>query len=90
MTINHATTLSPAVVITGALTGIGKAWPLELDRRGFLVFAGVRSDAAAAQLRAEASARLTPVVIDVTVADSIAAAAKTVGEAVGAAGLPGW
>ena len=53
------------------------------------MFAGVRTDAAAAQLREEASARLTPVVIDVTVADTIAAAAKTVGEAVGASGLAG-
>ena len=80
---------SPAVVITGASTGIGKACALELDRRGFRVFAGVRTDAAAEQLRAEASARLTPVLIDVTAADTIAAAAKKVAEATGDAGLAG-
>ena len=38
---------------------------------------------------AEASARLTPVLIDVTEAETIAAATKTVGEAVGVAGLAG-
>ena len=52
--------------ITGASTGIGKACAIELDRRGFRVFAGVRSDEAAQRLRAEASDRLTPVRIDVT------------------------
>ena len=81
--------LFPAVVITGASTGIGKACAIELDRRGFHVFAGVRTEAAAEQLRAEASPRLTPLLIDVTVADSIAAAAKKVAEATGDAGLAG-
>jgi NAD(P)-dependent dehydrogenase (short-subunit alcohol dehydrogenase family) len=79
----------PAVVITGASTGIGEACALELDRRGFRVFAGVRSAAAAEKLRAEASSRLTPIMIDVTDAASIAAAAKTVGESMGDAGLAG-
>jgi NAD(P)-dependent dehydrogenase (short-subunit alcohol dehydrogenase family) len=79
----------PAVVITGASTGIGRACAIELDRRGFHVFAGVRTASAAEQLRAEASARLTLVVIDVTEADTIAAAAKTVAEAVGDVGIAG-
>jgi NAD(P)-dependent dehydrogenase (short-subunit alcohol dehydrogenase family) len=78
-----------AMLITGASTGIGKACALELDRRGFRVFAGVRNDSAAAQLLAEASSRLTPITIDVTVADTIAAAAKMVAESVGDAGLAG-
>ncbi|MFZ1934898.1 MAG: SDR family NAD(P)-dependent oxidoreductase [Thermoguttaceae bacterium] len=80
---------SPAVVITGASTGIGRACALELDRRGFRVFAGIRTAAAAQQLRAAASARLTPLTIDVTEADTITAAAKVVAEAVGDAGLAG-
>ena len=79
----------PTVVITGASTGIGEACALELDRRGFRVFAGVRSPTAAAKLRAKASSRLTPVTIDVTDAASIAAAANTVAAAVGDAGLAG-
>ncbi len=57
---------APAVVITGASTGIGEACALELDRRGFRVFAGVRSDAAAEKLEAQASSRLTSLLIDVT------------------------
>ncbi len=65
----------PAVLITGASTGIGEACALELDRRGFLVFAGVRTEAAGQRLREKASSLLTPVMIDVTDAASIAAAA---------------
>ena len=38
---------TPAVVITGASTGIGAASAVELARRGFRVFAGVRKDATA-------------------------------------------
>ncbi len=75
--------------ITGASTGIGKACAIELDRRGFRVFAGVRSDEAARRLRAEASDRLTPVRIDVTDAAEIAAAVEEVSAAVGDAGLAG-
>jgi NAD(P)-dependent dehydrogenase (short-subunit alcohol dehydrogenase family) len=79
----------PAVVITGASTGIGAACALELDRRGFRVFAGVRSEAAARHLKEQASNRLMPVMIDVTDPDGIAAAAGAVAAAVGGAGLAG-
>jgi NAD(P)-dependent dehydrogenase (short-subunit alcohol dehydrogenase family) len=89
MSRNPAASAFPAVVITGASTGIGQACAIELDHRGFYVFAGVRTAAAAEQLRARASARLTPVVLDVTVADTIASAAKTVAAAVGEAGIAG-
>ena len=80
---------TPSVLITGASTGIGEACARELDRRGFRVFAGVRNEAAAERLRAEGSARLVPVSIDVTDADSIAAAAQAVAESVAEAGLDG-
>jgi NAD(P)-dependent dehydrogenase (short-subunit alcohol dehydrogenase family) len=80
---------APAVVITGASTGIGEACSLELDRRGFRVFAGVRSEAAARKLRSLASSCLFPLQIDVTVAESVAAAARLVTETVGEAGLAG-
>lgn len=80
---------SPTVLITGASTGIGRATALLLDRRGWRVFAGVRKDIDADALRAESSARLTPVLLDVTAADHIAAAVATVGECVGQAGLAG-
>ncbi len=79
----------PAVVITGASTGIGAACAVELDRRGFRVFAGVRRDEDAARLQEQASERLMPVMLDVTDADMIAAAAESVQRAVGDAGLAG-
>ena len=78
-----------AVVITGASTGIGAACALALDRRGYRVFAGVRSEESAKNLRNQASNRLTPILIDVTDADQIAAAADTVREATEDAGLAG-
>jgi NAD(P)-dependent dehydrogenase (short-subunit alcohol dehydrogenase family) len=79
----------PAIVITGTSTGIGRASAIELDRRGFRVFAGVRSAAAAEQARAAASGRLTAVEIDVTDPAQIAAAVTTIGEAVGDEGIAG-
>jgi NAD(P)-dependent dehydrogenase (short-subunit alcohol dehydrogenase family) len=65
-----------AVVVTGSSTGIGRACALELDRRGFAVFAGVRKEADAEALRAAGSDRLRPLILDVTEADQIAAAAR--------------
>jgi NAD(P)-dependent dehydrogenase (short-subunit alcohol dehydrogenase family) len=67
-----------AVVITGASTGIGEACALHLDRLGFQVFAGIRQEADAARLRAQASQRLVPVFMDVTDAASIATAVTTI------------
>ncbi len=77
------------VVITGASTGIGKACALDLDARGFTVFATVRREEDAKALEAEASPRLRTLFLDVTDAATIAAAAETVAEAVGAAGVHG-
>jgi NAD(P)-dependent dehydrogenase (short-subunit alcohol dehydrogenase family) len=77
-----------AVVITGASTGIGRACALDLDSRGFKVFAGVRRDEDAERLRTERPS-IEPLRIDVTDADSIAAARDRVAEAVGGAGLAG-
>jgi NAD(P)-dependent dehydrogenase (short-subunit alcohol dehydrogenase family) len=76
-----------AVVITGASTGIGRACTLLLDALGFQVFAGVRKAEDGESLRRATSARLTPVFIDVTDEQSIAAAAKSVSQEVGDAGL---
>jgi NAD(P)-dependent dehydrogenase (short-subunit alcohol dehydrogenase family) len=79
---------SGAVVVTGASTGIGRACALDLDGRGFRVFAGVRRDVDAERLRAERPT-IEPLHIDVTDAEAIAAARDRVSEAVGAAGLAG-
>jgi NAD(P)-dependent dehydrogenase (short-subunit alcohol dehydrogenase family) len=78
-----------AVVITGASTGIGRACALALDALGFRVFAGVRKAEDGESLRRASSARLTPIFIDVTDEQSIAAAAEEVSREVGEAGLVG-
>ena len=65
---------SPAVVITGASSGIGRTTALMLDGLGYRVFAGVRRHADAKSLRDEASQRLRPIRLDVTDGDSIVAA----------------
>jgi NAD(P)-dependent dehydrogenase (short-subunit alcohol dehydrogenase family) len=78
-----------SVVITGASTGIGAACALHLDQRGWRVFAGVRKQGDAEALRAQGSARLTPISLDVTDTVSISTAASAVAGAVGAAGLAG-
>lgn len=77
------------VVITGASTGIGEACALRLDGMGFRVFAGVRRDEDGAALRQKASERLVPIRLEVTSAEEIAAAVRTVEAAVGEAGLGG-
>jgi len=79
----------PSVVITGASTGIGRDAALHLDRNGFRVFAGVRREADAESLQKEASPRLEPLLLDVTDAAAIEAAAKRVDAEVGTAGLAG-
>jgi NAD(P)-dependent dehydrogenase (short-subunit alcohol dehydrogenase family) len=81
--------MSRAVVVTGASTGIGRATALHLDARGFHVFASVRREPDATSLRGEASPRLRTLILDVTDAASLAAAAKEVEAAVGDAGLAG-
>lgn len=78
-----------SVLLTGASTGIGRASALHLDRLGWRVFAGVRREEDAASLRSEASARLQPLMLDVTDANQIAAAAGQIGTEVGEAGLDG-
>jgi NAD(P)-dependent dehydrogenase (short-subunit alcohol dehydrogenase family) len=111
----------PAVVITGASTGIGKTTAMyladkvgrpapvlllsastsalpsrgpNLDPRsvprpqGWQVFAGVRSDKAAADLAA-AGAGITPLIIDVTQQDSISRALRQVQQQLGPEGLAG-
>ncbi|GAB3426113.1 SDR family NAD(P)-dependent oxidoreductase [Flindersiella endophytica] len=69
-----------AIVITGASTGIGRACALALDALGFDVFAGIRREQDGEALRQAGSERLTPVHLDVTQAESIAAVRALVEE----------
>ncbi len=78
-----------SVLVTGSSTGIGRATALRLDLAGWRVFAGVRKEEDADSLRTAGSDRLTPVMLDVTDADAIAAAAALLGNELGGAGLDG-
>ena len=78
-----------AILVTGSSSGIGYHTALDLDKRGFHVFAGVRKVADAERLQAEASPRLTPVIMDVTQPEQIEQAIAQIAETVGDAGLFG-
>lgn len=67
-----------AVVVTGASTGIGRATALHLAKLGFRVYAGVRRTEDADSLRAEGMDRIDPIMLDVTDAESLRAAAERV------------
>jgi NAD(P)-dependent dehydrogenase (short-subunit alcohol dehydrogenase family) len=67
-----------SVLVTGASTGIGRATALRLDGAGWRVFAGVRRQEDAEALVEAGSERLSPLYLDVTDADQIAAAAATI------------
>src|SRR5450755_4213430 len=75
------------VLITGASTGIGRECAAHLAGLGFSILAGVRNDADARQL--EAIGDVKAIRVDVTCADSIAAAAEKVRCVTGDAGLCG-
>jgi NAD(P)-dependent dehydrogenase (short-subunit alcohol dehydrogenase family) len=76
------------VLVTGTSSGIGRACALRLARAGLRVYAGVRRDDDAAQLRA-ASDGITPIRLDVTDSEQIAEAARVLAGAVGERGLDG-
>ncbi|MCC6338554.1 MAG: SDR family NAD(P)-dependent oxidoreductase [Acidimicrobiia bacterium] len=83
------TTIGSTVLVTGASTGIGRATALRLAAAGWRVFAGVRRDADGRALADASAGSLTPVVLDVTDPAQIAAAADSIADAVGGAGLAG-
>jgi NAD(P)-dependent dehydrogenase (short-subunit alcohol dehydrogenase family) len=78
-----------AVVVTGASKGIGRACARRLARLGFRVYAGVRSDVDAEQIRGEGDGRILPIRLDVTDPSAVAAAAERIDAECGAAGLAG-
>jgi NAD(P)-dependent dehydrogenase (short-subunit alcohol dehydrogenase family) len=78
-----------SVLITGASTGIGRATALRMAAREWRVFAGVRKEEDADSLRAEASGRLEPLMLDVTEPAQIAAAAERIGTETVETGLHG-
>lgn len=80
--------MARAVIVTGASTGIGRATTMRLAASGFRVFAGVRKESDAEALRSQSPA-VTPLILDVTDAEQLAAAAEQVEQEVGATGLHG-
>jgi NAD(P)-dependent dehydrogenase (short-subunit alcohol dehydrogenase family) len=77
-----------SVLVTGTSTGIGRATALLLDGAGWRVFAGVRKEADAERLRQDTSPHLSPVILDVTDPEQIAAVATQI-EAESDGGLDG-
>ncbi len=80
---------APAVLITGASSGIGAACALDLAARGFRVFAGVRKQSDGEKLLRESKGNLEPVRLDVTEPHSIEASAAKLSELLGDSGLAG-
>lgn len=78
-----------AVVITGTSSGLGRATALLLDKQGYQVFAGVRTEKDAESLKQAASGNLTPIIMDITKEEEIRSAFEFVSLAVGNEGLLG-
>lgn len=76
-----------SVLVSGASTGIGRACALDLDKKGWRVFAGYRKDVDAESLKQNASEHLTPVRLDVAESHSIAEAMGGVQTIIGDYGL---
>lgn len=77
------------VVVTGGSSGIGWATVSVLARRGVHVFASVRAGEDGERLAAEFGDSVTPLVFDVTDADTVARAAARVREGLGGRTLYG-
>lgn len=72
-----------AVLITGTSTGIGRACALSLARRGYLVFAGVRTPLQGDLLRREGYRRVVPLRLDIRESSQIQDACQEVRNALG-------
>lgn len=82
-----ATATRGSILITGTSTGIGHACAVRFAGLGWRVFAGVRKEQDARRLEEEIGPAVSPLMLDVAAADQIAAAARTIEQAVGERGL---
>lgn len=78
----------PAVLVTGASTGIGEACTLGLAKLGYRVYAGIRRSEDAHRLSI-ASSLIVPILLDVTNKSQIATAVSQIQREVGEGGLLG-
>lgn len=79
----------PAVLITGAASGIGLATAMRLLAEGYQVFGGVLPEQETLALQKALGPRFTPVTMDVRDAHSLALAAAQVAQALGPQRLAG-
>jgi NAD(P)-dependent dehydrogenase (short-subunit alcohol dehydrogenase family) len=85
--LNHEA--PPAALVTGAGSGIGEACAKRLSKLGWRVFAGVLDETQRAHVEQSRLERVTPIVLDITKADAIAAAVERIAAEVGERGLAG-
>lgn len=78
MTSSVARGETGSILVTGCSTGIGEACALYLDRLGFQVYAGVRTEEDAERLGVRGSGQLRPLLLDVTDEDQIAACVEAI------------
>lgn len=69
-----------SILITGASSGIGKECALYLDKLGFMVFAGVRTNKSGEALKKETSDKLKTIILDVTKKETIAGAVEIISQ----------
>ena len=81
--------MAKTVVITGTSTGIGRAAAERMAAEGWTIYAGVRREADADQVKSEVAGDVRPVMLDVTNGDHISAVVATLRDELGGRGLDG-
>jgi NAD(P)-dependent dehydrogenase (short-subunit alcohol dehydrogenase family) len=78
--VRHPLRPARSVVVTGASSGLGRAAALHLGELGYRVFAGVRTESSAAELRRPScsTGEVIPVILDVTDTASISQAGESI------------
>jgi NAD(P)-dependent dehydrogenase (short-subunit alcohol dehydrogenase family) len=78
-----------SVLVTGASRGLGRDIAINLNKRGFRVFAGVRKTNDATSIKEESNQEIIPLLLDITDAQAVNAAYNEIATATGESGLAG-